>query len=125
MRPPWGRIRRSIEAARAQLLTQEENQRAVIIGLVGNVAEAYFDLRARGLQVDITKRALKSWEDSVRISRLRFEHGDISKLDLNRFDAERAGVAARARRSPVETHRMASLRRLPYKSESRETTVLA
>ena len=90
----WGRIRRSIEAARAQLLTQEENQRAVIIGLVGNVAEAYFDLRALDLQVDITKRALKSWEDSVRISRLRFEHGDISKLDLNRFEAERAGAAA-------------------------------
>jgi multidrug efflux system outer membrane protein len=90
----WGRLRRSIEAARAQLLTQEENQRAVIIGLVGNVAEAYFDLRALDLQVDITKRALKSWEDSVRISRLRFEHGDISKLDLNRFEAERAGAAA-------------------------------
>jgi multidrug efflux system outer membrane protein len=66
----WGRIRRSIEAARAQLLTQEENQRAVIIGLVGNVAETYFDLRALDLQVDITKRTLKSWEDSVRISKL-------------------------------------------------------
>ena len=90
----WGRIRRSIEASQAQLLTQEENQRAVIIGLVGNVAEAYFDLRALDLQVDITKRALKSWEDSVRISKLRFEHGDISKLDLNRFEAERAGAAA-------------------------------
>ena len=90
----WGRIRRSIEAARAQLLSQEENQRAVIIGLVGNVAEAYFDLRALDLQVDITKRTLKSWEDSVRISRLRFEHGDIPKLDLDRFEAERAGTAA-------------------------------
>lgn len=90
----WGRIRRSIEAAQAQLLTQVENQRAVILGLVGNVAEAYFDLRALDLQVEITKRALKSWEDSVRISRLRFEHGDISKLDLNRFEAERAGTAA-------------------------------
>ena len=90
----WGRIRRSIEAARAQLLTQEENQRAVIIGLVGNVAEAYFELRGLDLQVDITKRTLKSWEDSVRVSRLRFEHGDISKLDLNRFEAERAGAAA-------------------------------
>ena len=66
----WGRIRRSIEASRAQLLSQEENQRAVIIGLVGNVAEAYFDLRALDLQVDIAKRTLKSWEESVRISRL-------------------------------------------------------
>ncbi len=90
----WGRIRRSIEASRAQLLSQEENQRAVIIGLVGNVAEAYFDLRALDLQVDIAKRTLKSWEESVRISRLRFDHGDIPKLDLDRFEAERAGTAA-------------------------------
>jgi len=90
----WGRIRRSIEAARAQLLSQEENQRAVIIGLVGNVAETYFDLRALDLQLDIAKRTLKLWEESVRISRLRFEHGDIPKLDLDQFEAERAGTAA-------------------------------
>lgn len=90
----WGRIRRSIEAAHAQLLSQEENQRAVILGLVGSVAEAYFDLRALDLQIEITKRTLKAWDDSVRISRLRFQHGDIPKLDLDQFEAERAGTAA-------------------------------
>ena len=57
----WGRIRRSIEAAQAQLLSQEENQRAVVLGLVGSVAEAYFDLRALDLQTEITKRTLKAW----------------------------------------------------------------
>jgi multidrug efflux system outer membrane protein len=90
----WGRIRRSIEAAHAHLLSQEENRRAVVIGLVGNVAEAYFDLRALDLQIEITKRTLKAWDDSVRISRLRFQHGDIPKLDLDRFEAERASTAA-------------------------------
>ena len=90
----WGRIRRSIEAARAQLLSKQENQRAVILSLVGNVAEAYFDLRALDLQVDITKRTLKAWEESVRISKLRYQQGDIPKLDLDRFVAERSGAAA-------------------------------
>ncbi len=90
----WGRIRRSIEAAQAQLLSQEENQRAVVLGLVGSVAEAYFDLRALDLQTEITKRTLKAWDDSVRISRLRFQHGDIPKLDLDQFEAERAATAA-------------------------------
>ncbi len=60
----WGRIRRSIEAARAQLLSKSENQRAVIIGLVSNVAESYFDLRGLDYEVEITKRTLKSWEES-------------------------------------------------------------
>jgi outer membrane protein, multidrug efflux system len=90
----WGRIRRSIEAARAQLLSKEENQRAVIIGLVSNVAEAYFDLRGLDYEVEIAKRTLKSWDESVRLSELRFKQGVIPKLDLDRFQAERAGTAA-------------------------------
>ena len=90
----WGRIRRSIEAARAQLLSQIETQRTVVIGLVSNVAQAYFELRGLDLQIDITKRTLKTWEETVRVSRLRFQHGDIAKLDLNQFEAERANTAA-------------------------------
>jgi len=63
----WGRIRRSIEAARAQLLSREENQRGVIIGLVSNVAESYLDLRGLDYEVEITKRTLKAWDESVRL----------------------------------------------------------
>ncbi|MGE3154871.1 MAG: efflux transporter outer membrane subunit [Nitrospiraceae bacterium] len=90
----WGKIRRSIEAARAQLLSRQEAQRAVILGLVSNVAEAYFDLRQLDLQVEITKRTLKAWDDTVRISRVKLEQGVIPKLDLDRFEAERANAAA-------------------------------
>ena len=90
----WGRIRRSVEAARAQLLSKSENQRAVILGLVSNVAEAYFNLRGLDYEVEITKRTLKSWEETVRLSELRFKQGVIPKLDLDRFQAERAGAAA-------------------------------
>jgi multidrug efflux system outer membrane protein len=90
----WGRIRRSIEAARAQLLSRQENQRAVILGLVSNVAQSYFDLRGLDYEVEITKRTLKTWDESVRLSELRFKQGVIPKLDLDRFQAERAGTAA-------------------------------
>ena len=90
----WGRIRRSIEAAQAQLLGQVENQRTIVIGLVSNVAQAYFELRGLDLQIDITKRTLTAWDESVRLSRIRFQHGDIPKLDLNQFEAERASTAA-------------------------------
>jgi len=90
----WGRIRRSIEAARAQLLSKVENQRVVILSLVSGVAESYFDLRALDMQVDITKRTLKAWDESVRLSKLRYQQGDVPKLDLDRFTAERASAAA-------------------------------
>ena len=108
----WGRIRRSIEAARAQLLSREENQRGVIIGLVSNVAESYFDLRGLDYEVEITKRTLKAWDESVRLSELRFKQGAIPKLDLNRFQAERAGTAAQLadlERQVVQTENRLSL----------------
>ena len=90
----WGKLRRSIEATQAQLLSKVANQRAVILELVSNLADAYFDLRTLDLKVEITKRTLSSWVESVRLSQLQFKHGDVSKLDVDRFEAERASTAA-------------------------------
>ncbi|GKS64163.1 RND transporter [Nitrospira sp.] len=91
----WGRIRRSTEAARADLLSKEENRRAVTIQLVSAVAEAYFNLLQFDLQLDIAKRTLQSWEESVRIAQARLRQGMTSKLDADQFEAERANAAAR------------------------------
>jgi len=40
----WGRIRRSTEAANAQLLASEEGRAAVLLSLVSDVAQGYFEL---------------------------------------------------------------------------------
>lgn len=92
----WGRIRRSNEAARADLLAKEENRRAIILQLVSGVAEAYFDLLQFDMQLDVAKRTLKAWEESVRIAQARLRQGVIAKLDADQFEAERANAAARA-----------------------------
>ncbi len=92
----WGRIRRSNEAARADLFSQEWNRRAVVLQLVSGVAQAYFDLLQFDMQLDIARRTLKSWEESVRIAQARLRQGVISKLDADQFEAERANAAARA-----------------------------
>jgi multidrug efflux system outer membrane protein len=92
----WGRIRRANEAALADLLSKEENRRAVVLQLVSGVAQAYFDLRQLDMQLDIAQRTLKSWEESVRIARARLRQGYVSRLDADQFEAERANAAARA-----------------------------
>lgn len=92
----WGRIRRSNEAARADLFSKEENRRAVVLQLVSGVAEAYFDLLQFDMQLDIARRTLQSWEESVRIAQARLKQGMTSKLDADQFEAERANAAARA-----------------------------
>jgi multidrug efflux system outer membrane protein len=91
----WGRIRRSNEAAFADLLAREENRRAVILQLVSSVAGAYFDLLQFDMQLDIAKRTLLSWEESVKIARARLRQGVTSKLDADQFEAQRANAEAR------------------------------
>jgi outer membrane protein, multidrug efflux system len=91
----WGRIRRSNEAALGDLLAREENRRGVIIQLVAGVAQSYFDLRQFDMQLDIAKRTLLAWEESVRIARARLREGIINKLDVDQFEAERENAAAR------------------------------
>ena len=92
----WGRIRRADEAARAELFAQEENRRAVILQLMSLVAQAYFELLQFDMQLDIARRTLQSWEESVRIAQARLRQGMISKLDTDQFEAERANAAARS-----------------------------
>ncbi len=91
----WGRLRRSNEAARADLLAREENRRAIILTLISAVAQSYFDLLQYDKQLNIAHRALASWDESVTISRAQLQGGVISRLDLDQFEAERANAATR------------------------------
>lgn len=91
----WGRIRRSNEAALGDLLVREENRRALIVQIVGGVAQVYFDLRQFDMQLEIATRTLQAWEESVRIGQARLRQGLINRLDVDQFEAERENAAAR------------------------------
>lgn len=52
----WGRLRRSTEAARANLLGADENRKAVITTLVSDVVTQYFTLRELDAQLEIAAR---------------------------------------------------------------------
>lgn len=91
----WGRVRRSNEAALADLMAREENRRAVVLTLVSSVAQSYFDLLQFDMQLDIARNALRSWEESVALAQAQLRGGVISRLDSDQFDAERANAAAR------------------------------
>lgn len=91
----WGRIRRSNEAALGDLLAREESRRALIVQIVGGVAQGYFDLRQFDMQLDIAMRTLQAWEESVRIGQARLRQGLTNRLDVDQFEAERENAAAR------------------------------
>src|SRR4051794_27007967 len=91
----WGRVRRANEAALADLMAREENRRAVVLTLVSNVAQSYFDLLQFDTQLDVTINSLQSWEESVALAKAQLRGGVISRLDLDQFEAERALAATR------------------------------
>jgi multidrug efflux system outer membrane protein len=90
----WGRIRRENESARAQYLATEEARRGVMLSLVSDVAQAYFELLDLDLQLDIAKQTTKSFSQTVTLFSQRLEGGVASKLDTSRAEAAQATAAS-------------------------------
>jgi outer membrane protein, multidrug efflux system len=90
----WGRLRRENEAARAQYLATEEARRAVMLSLVSDVAQAYFELLDLDLQLDIAKQTTDSFTQTLNLFTHRLEGGIASKLDTSRAAAALATAAA-------------------------------
>ena len=78
----FGKLRRATEASRAQLLATEDARETVILTLVSDVASDYFALLQLDLQLQITHETVKTQEDSVKLTKLRVEHGVATKLDV-------------------------------------------
>jgi multidrug efflux system outer membrane protein len=78
----FGQIRRATEAARAQLLGTEDARQTVILTLVSDVASDYFSLLELDLQLQITNQTIKTQQDSVKLTKLRVDHGVATKLDV-------------------------------------------
>ncbi len=90
----WGRLRRSTSAAHSDLRAREEDRRALRLSLIGDVATAYFDLRAADLNLAISRRTLDSRRQTLALARRRLDQGLISELDVRQFEAEVASPAA-------------------------------
>lgn len=90
----WGRIRRATEAARADLLAQEENRRTVILSLVSAVATTYVTLRQLDLQLEVSLATLESRRESLRLFEVKLAGGVVSELEVAQARAEYEQVGA-------------------------------
>jgi multidrug efflux system outer membrane protein len=82
----WGRLRRATEAARAQLLSADENRKAIITTLVSDVATAYLTLRELDYALDISQRTLQTREESLDLTKSRQSGGVATLLDLRQSE---------------------------------------
>jgi multidrug efflux system outer membrane protein len=82
----WGRLRQQTKAARAELRASEEDRKAVMTTVVGDVATGYFSLLELDSELDIDKHTLATREDSLRIIKLRQQGGVATMLDVRQAE---------------------------------------
>ncbi len=83
----WGRLRRASESAQADLLATDETRRGVVISVIAQVAQGYFDLRSLDAASVISRRTLVSRQQSLELTRARMEGGLASMLDVRQAEA--------------------------------------
>jgi multidrug efflux system outer membrane protein len=89
----WGRIRRGVQAANADLDSQEAAARATVLSLVGDVASSYLQLLELDQERDIAERTLSSRKLTLDVARARYAQGLTSELDVRQFEAQVAAPA--------------------------------
>ncbi len=78
----WGRIKSLTRQASEQLMAAKEARRSAQISLISEVATAYLTLGADRQRLKAAQDTLKSDEETVRITRARFQNGIVSELDV-------------------------------------------
>ena len=90
----FGRLRRSTEAARAELAATEAGRRALALVLAADVASTYFTLHALDDQLAIAQRTLEGRRASTALIRSRFAGGIATELEVRQAEIEEATAEA-------------------------------
>ncbi|WP_437185286.1 efflux transporter outer membrane subunit [Planctomicrobium sp. SH668] len=91
----WGRFRRAIETADAQLDASIENFDDVLVILVGDVASSYVELRTLDRRLNVAKTNATLQSESVRVAQVRFDARAVnSELDTPQAKANLGNTLA-------------------------------
>jgi multidrug efflux system outer membrane protein len=84
----FGGIRRSVEAANANIQTAVEDKRDIMVTLTAEVALNYIELRGFQQQIAIAGKNLDAQRETAEITHKRFDVGFASSLDTANSDAQ-------------------------------------
>ena len=90
----FGGARRKVEAADAALEASVEDRRDVSVTLLGDVAKNYIDLRGYQRRLVVARDNLKAQQETLDLTRVRFEAGLASDLDVAQAEARVNTTAA-------------------------------
>jgi multidrug efflux system outer membrane protein len=92
----WGRIKHATDAAKADLLAQEDVRYGVMLALVSDVAADYFNLLELDQELAIAQESAKTYKQTLDLFTYRFQEGKDSRLPVERaqanYDASNANI---------------------------------
>lgn len=91
----FGGIRRGVEAAEASERSAIEDWRDVRTTVIAEVATTYLDLRGSQRELAIALENLASQQETLTVTRQRFEAGFVSGLDVANAEAQVASTQSR------------------------------
>ncbi len=91
----WGRLRRSTEAARADMMAREEARRGVVASLIANVAHLYYQLAADRESYGVTERTAKNQSEALRLINRLSSAGIASTAEVRQQEVTLAITEAR------------------------------
>src|SRR5713226_4440646 len=84
----FGGIRRSVQAATADMTAAEENRRDVLIILLGDVGRVYAQLRGFQRRLEIANKNIKTQQETLDLTSARAKAGLANELDVSRAAAQ-------------------------------------
>ena len=92
----WGKFRREIQSQEAGWLASVAAYDDALVTLVGDVANAYVNLRTLQSRLAIIYQSIAAQEESLKIANTRFNAGETSELDPLQAQTELAKTKAEA-----------------------------
>jgi multidrug efflux system outer membrane protein len=90
----FGRLRSLSTEAFEKYLAQAENQRAVVLTVMGNVASTYIGWLADQELLKVTQDTLRTQNESLRLTQAQFDHGATTLLTLRQAQTSVATAQA-------------------------------
>jgi outer membrane protein, multidrug efflux system len=84
----FGGIRRAVEAATADVAAADDNQRDVLVILLGDVGRVYAQLRGFQRQLEVANKNIETQQDTLELTATRAKAGLATELDVSRAAAQ-------------------------------------
>jgi multidrug efflux system outer membrane protein len=91
----FGGIRRTLEAADAEVDASVEARRDVMVTLLAEVARNYIEIRGLQTQIGIARQNLDAQKRTLELTQARFQAGRAAELDVVRAQAQVSNTASR------------------------------